>query len=118
MTTERQIQRLGVVTLMTLVAASGLAIAQSQSPVARAGNPVIQGWYADPEAHVFAEPKGEQRQGGGWLRGLAGGLGDGCSVAHVGCRSVVRSLVQLDGRGPVISAVRWSGWGKSELAAV
>src|SRR4051812_31981281 len=30
-----------------------LAAAQPTAPVSRAGNPVIPGWYADPEAHVF-----------------------------------------------------------------
>jgi len=38
-----------------LIAAALLSAGQSasaQSP--RAGNPVLPGWYADPEAHVFA----------------------------------------------------------------
>jgi beta-xylosidase len=26
-----------------------------QAPEARSGNPILQGWYADPEVHVFAE---------------------------------------------------------------
>jgi beta-xylosidase len=34
-----------------LVSVTGAA---SQSQSSRAGNPVVQGWYADPEAHVFA----------------------------------------------------------------
>ena len=25
-----------------------------QAPAARSGNPILQGWYADPEVHVFA----------------------------------------------------------------
>lgn len=36
-----------LVTLCLLVLAAGLA------PQARSGNPILPGWYADPEAHVF-----------------------------------------------------------------
>jgi beta-xylosidase len=46
--------RCSVFACLALVFGTGLAAAQSQSQTPRAGNPVVQGWYADPEAHVFA----------------------------------------------------------------
>jgi beta-xylosidase len=39
--------------LAALVALAAVTVAAAT--VARAGNPVIPGWYADPEAHVFAD---------------------------------------------------------------
>src|SRR5688572_33283110 len=37
------------------LAALGLLVlaVPAASQLARSGNPIIQGWYADPEAHVF-----------------------------------------------------------------
>jgi beta-xylosidase len=32
-----------------------IALLAVQAPNTRSGNPILQGWYADPEAHVFAE---------------------------------------------------------------
>jgi len=40
--------------LTAALVASGLA-SQAQAPAARAGNPLFQGWYADPEAAIFGK---------------------------------------------------------------
>src|SRR5687768_6063727 len=45
--------RCSVFASLALVFGTGLAAAQSQSQAPRAGNPVVQGWYADPEAPVL-----------------------------------------------------------------
>lgn len=39
--------------LLTLLVISCATSEQSSTPVAKAGNPVFQGWYADPEATIF-----------------------------------------------------------------
>src|SRR5215468_6542773 len=43
---------------MRSVLVAGLVALTSSAPVvaqaARSGNPILPGWYADPEAHVFA----------------------------------------------------------------
>ena len=40
-------------TLTALAIVAGL-VTQAASQVVRSGNPVLPGWYADPEAHIFA----------------------------------------------------------------
>ncbi|MEZ5316217.1 MAG: glycoside hydrolase family 43 protein [Vicinamibacterales bacterium] len=40
--------------LATALTAAALSAAALAGQTARAGNPVLPGWYADPEAHVFA----------------------------------------------------------------
>src|SRR5690348_6575297 len=40
--------------LVTTIAAASLAsTASSLAQATRSGNPILPGWYADPEAHVF-----------------------------------------------------------------
>jgi beta-xylosidase len=43
-----------LVTLATALALQGVVATVAPAQARRAGNPVIPGWYADPEAHVFA----------------------------------------------------------------
>src|SRR5690242_8703135 len=62
-TTERSVSRpiLKAYVLAAAAAAAGLwgcagapRGARARPPVAYSGNPILPGWYADPEAHVFA----------------------------------------------------------------
>ncbi|MES2177034.1 MAG: glycoside hydrolase family 43 protein [Gemmatimonadota bacterium] len=47
--TVRRLSRLSLAAALTLAAAE----LGAQSPSANSGNPILPGWYADPEAHVF-----------------------------------------------------------------
>ena len=42
-----------VALVTTIVAASLASSASSLAQRTRSGNPILPGWYADPEAHVF-----------------------------------------------------------------